>query len=113
VNSQPPDACKPVDPAVNSSIPEEYDDLNFFESNETVQWILITTWKGIHDPCSLVMKAKHAQQGGYSAIVIQSLVSNDSSHSIPIWDWDDIDIYPCIVGKTEGQYLKDNFVNEK
>jgi hypothetical protein len=51
-----------------------------------VNWIILATWQGLGDSCSLLHKIKNAENAGYSAIVIQTTSGNDSDF-IPVSDW--------------------------
>jgi len=100
VQSQPKNACTEV-----LSPP---DVLN----GTVVNWVLLATWEGLSDSCSLLHKIKNAEKAGYSAIVIQTTPGNDSDF-IPVSDWYGISIFPCLVTYDDGKILRANFTSDE
>lgn len=115
VISSPVNACESVQPAPGSRISGHINGnatteeaLYTFEEDDRIErdWVLLST---VHD-CDVTTKARNAQLGGYKALIIQNIGSNDSQQ-IPwhILRFPLVKLNHVLVGEHDGDLLRYNF----
>lgn len=113
--SNPLNACEPVEPApsrknvaraIGNFSTEEPAYVFEDEGRVEREWVLLSI---VYD-CDVTTKARNAQLGGYKALIIQNIGSNDSQH-IPwhILRFPLVKLNHVIVGEYDGDLLRSNF----
>ncbi|CAL8114154.1 unnamed protein product [Orchesella dallaii] len=115
IPANPLNACEAVDPApvrkssvrANGNASTE-DTVFAFEDDGRIErdWVLLSI---VYD-CDVTTKARNAQLGGYKALIIQNIGSNDSQH-IPwhILRFPLVKLNHVLVGEYDGDLLRFNF----